>query len=234
MITSYNFLTKSFQPNSTNNAIRIVNLIINIFAVTLIANRYLLMVDIHKTKLGPISANDTLFSTGYIWICLIEMFINVISVPPYVEDHFTMKGSILVDYNFTQWINTDVFVTSANNNTNIQDNFYIKGIPVRLYYNVTSILTFFILFRIYHFFRVVFSFSDWNTPRAKAICGYMNATADTFFSIRAYLKIKPFITICFSVCFVIVVFGLSCYLFEYYNATFIALMSGDASSTNNA
>jgi hypothetical protein len=161
------------------------------------------------------------------------MFINLISVPPYAEDHFSMRGSILVDYDFTQWVNTTTFITPDNSEADIIESFNSNGVAVRLYYNVTSILTFFILFRIYHFFRVVFSFSDWNTPRAKAIAGYMNARADTFFGIRAYLKIKPFITISFSVCFVIVVFGLGCYLFEYYNSTFITLMSTDKGRTNS-
>ncbi len=191
------------------------------------------MVDIHKTKVGPIADKDTIYSTGYIKVCLIEMFINLISVPPYVEDYFSIKGSILVDYNFNQWMNTTNLAAPGMNATDFADDLAIKRVPVRLYYNVTSILTFFILFRIYHFFRVVFSFSDWNTPRAKAICGYMNAKADTFFGIRAYLKIKPFITISFSVCFVIVVFGLGCYLFEYYNSTFISLMSANSGSTNS-
>jgi hypothetical protein len=189
------------------------------------------MVDIHKTKLGPIADKDTIFSTGYIWVCLLEMFINGISVPPYTEDHFSMKGSIVVDYDFTQWINPSTFESPANSLSDIMETLYAKKVSVRLYYNVTSILTFFILFRIYHFFRVVFSFSDWNTPRAKAIAGYMNAKADTFFGIRAYLKMRPFITISFSVCFVIVVFGLGCYLFEYYNSTFIALMSKTGSNS---
>lgn len=141
-----------------------------------------------------------------------------------------MKGSILVDYDFTKWINVSYLKSDKDN---ISEKFISKAVPVRLYYNVTSILTFFILFRFYHFFRVVFSFSDWNTPRANAICGYMNTSADIYFGIRAYLKIYPFYTISFSVILVIVVFGLGEYLFEYYNSTLISLISNGENSTNS-
>jgi hypothetical protein len=105
--------------------------------------------------------------------------------------------------------------------------------PVSLYYSVTTIITFFMLFRIYHFFRVIHSFSYWATPRADAICKIMNSKADVSFAIRAYLKQLPFIALTFGVCFTIVFFGFSVGLFEYYNSNLMHQMGATKDKNTN-
>lgn len=184
---------------------------------------------------------DTLSTAGFLNKLIIEIFINAIVVPPYAETYFFMKGSIIVDYDYNYYINHTLLLQNTPGNyttsTPPEPIYYAPTEPitgtyktVELYYSITSILTFFVLFRTYHFFRVVHTFSMWNTPRATSICRIMNAQANTSFGIRAYLQIKPFISLIFGVCLIILIFGVAEYVFEYYNSTTIQML--DTAGTN--
>jgi hypothetical protein len=146
-----------------------------------------------------------------------------------------MNGSILVNYDYTKNIfNSDYLVpnpplNSTDTSQAISPLYYAQT-SVKLYYNIATILTFFILFRVYHFFRLVHTFSYWSTPKAHSTCKLMNTKANVPFAIKAYLKINPFVTLLFCVAFVIIIFGYAAQLFEYYNST----MMNSMDDTGNA
>lgn len=191
---------------------------------------------IHKIKLGPIANDDTIYTAGYMWKLILEILINILFIPPYLESYFYMNGAIYVDYDYTKIFNTTYlnYTNSSipNETVSISSTLRSNDISVKLYYNIGSMITFFMLFRIYHFFRLIHTFSYWSTPRATNICKLMNTQADVGFGIRAYLKIRPFISLLFGVTLVILIFGVAAYMFEYYNSTMINLLGVDSNSTN--
>ncbi len=196
--------------------------------------RYFNLLEVHKIRNGSITNKDNLVSTKLIIPLIVEVILNFMFVPPYVNYHFIMNGSILVNYDYTRHIFNDTLLTSNNpmvnaGNMTVKDTLYASQKTVRLYYNIASILTFFILFRVYHFFRLVHTFSYWSTPKAHSTCKLMNTKADVSFAIKAYLRINPFTTLLFCVAFVIIIFGYAAQLFEYYNST----MMNSMEDTNN-
>lgn len=164
---------------------------------------------------------------------LIEIFINLILIPPNTSNYFGMDGSIYVSYNYNIFIQPPTNTTidfnyyRANNNSynylsnrNITDpSIYlsIEKTSVKLQYNASTIILFFMMFRVYHFFRLVHTFSSWNTPNASIICKSNNCSADVSFGIRAILKQYPSSSLIFGMCFIVVFFGTGLSIFEYYN-----------------
>lgn len=202
--------------------------------------RYFNLLEVHKIRNGSITNKDTLVSTRLLTPLIIEIVLNLFFVPPYVNHHFIMNGSIFVNYDYTQNIfNSNYLVNNklnSTNSTNITNStnsttvsqqtppLYYEQASVKIYYNISTILTFFILFRVYHFFRLVHTFSFWSTPKAHSTCKLMNTKANVSFAIKAYLKINPFISLLFCVAFVVIIFGYAAQLFEYYNSTIMNSM----------
>jgi hypothetical protein len=60
----------------------------------------------------------------------------------------------------------------------------------------------------------------------------MNTYAGLGFSIRANLKLRPFMVLTMSAILTMFIFGLSNYLFEYYNSTMISLLSTTGRNAN--
>ena len=133
-----------------------------------------------------------------------------------------MGGSIYVSYNYSnfiqtpkQSINKDQYKSDNSSylyleKRNVKDSldyFYIDKTSVKLQYNISTIILFFMIFRIYHFFRLIHTFSSWNTPRASIICKYLNCSADVSFGIRAILKQYPSLCLMFGMVFIVVFFS---------------------------
>ena len=131
-----------------------------------------------------------------------------------------MNGSIYVDYDYTHFIQTktnidfDFFKTDEKMYSYLQSrditdpNIYFKSekVSVKLRYNISTYIVFIMMFRIYHFFRLVHTFSEWNTPRAEIICNYLNCKADISFGNKAILKKYPSLCLIFGIFFIVIFF----------------------------
>ena len=150
-----------------------------------------------------------------------------------------MGGSISVSYNYSSFIQTlnkpilfDLYKDTKSdydylvkkNITESNKYFYIDKTSVKIQYNVSTIILFFMIFRIYHFFRLVNTFSSWNNPTSTSVCKKMNCSADVSFGIRAILKQHPSLSLVFGMIFVVVFFGTQLSIFEYYNQAQMACM----------
>lgn len=162
-----------------------------------------------------------------------------------------MNGSIYVDYNYSHFISSDqkinfeyfktdekkyAYLTSRNITDNISDtdNYFKKDkVSVRLRYNVSTYIVFIMMFRIYHFFRLIHTFSEWNTPRAEIICNYLNCKADISFGIKAILKKYPSLCLIFGIFFIVIFFGIGLNIFEYYNQAQMSCMGLADGNTNS-
>lgn len=141
-----------------------------------------------------------------------------------------MKGSIKVLYDYRG----DFFNTKYLTNSNITEvgnllkTSATDKVTVVLYYNMSCIILFFMLFRIYHVFRLINSYSFYTTPKAESICGLMNTKADTSFALRAYLLINPYGFLLIVMVFIIGIFGISMQILEYYNAQIMTALEPDS------
>jgi len=160
-----------------------------------------------------------------------------------------MGGSIYVSYNYSTLIQTpnkpiNIEQYKFDNNTylylqkqgktNSLDYFYIAKTSVKLQYNISTIILFFMIFRIYHFFRLVHTFSSWNTPRASIVCKNLNCDANVSFGIRAILKQYPSLSLIFGMVFIVVFFGTGMSIFEFYNQAQMSCLGTSSSSTNSS
>lgn len=229
--------------------------------------RYSFLLDIHKLEIGKLSNHDSLYTAGYLWYFLLEIIINIVLIPPSTTGAYKLKGSILVEYDFSSYFNwgntfveTNITVPNWENLTGVNDYDYLLNISVNnenstnlttltvnqfqtqiesgkttvdLYYSLANIITFFILFRFYHFIRVIHTFSYWSTTKAHAVCRLMNTEANISFGLKAYLKINPFLTLGVGVGFVIFTFGLGVKLFEYYNKQIMDLLDTSDEAINS-
>lgn len=227
IVETYNVLAGKYVVSEFNNILRFFNLGFNIVLCVLIATRYTYILEIHKIRTGPVSNYDTLYSIGLIPYLILELGLNLLFIPPFVEKSYSIEGSIYVDYNYTSLFNPTNFIPK----TNLQS-LERKNTSIDLTYNVASIIAFFMMIRIYHVFRFFFTFSYWETPRAQTICTWMNTNASTGFTIKAYLKIIPYICLIIGVIFVMVVCGLATQLFEYYNGVLMKSMGTSERNTN--
>ena len=228
IVETYNVLSGSYVVSSYNNILRFFNLSFNIILCVLIVIRYFFILKIHKIRSGPIANYDTLYSLGLLPYLILEIGINMLFIPPFVEQSYSIDGSIYVDYDYTSIFNPNNFTPKTD-----LDSLKHKSTSIQLLYNVASIIAFFMMIRIYHVFRLFFTFSYWETPRAQTICTWMNTKATTGFTIKAYLKIIPYICLIIGVVFVMVVCGLATQLFEYYNGVLMKSMGHGPLSTNS-
>lgn len=158
-----------------------------------------------------------------------------------------MGGSIFVSYNYSNFIQTpakSIDIESFKNDnssylylqkrgkTTSADYFYMEKTSVKLQYNISTIILFFMSFRIYHFFRLVHTFSSWNTPRASIVCKNLNCDANVSFGIRAILKQYPSLSLVFGMVFIIVFFGTGLSIFEYYNQAQMSCLGTSEDSIN--
>jgi len=159
-----------------------------------------------------------------------------------------MDGSIYVDYDYNSnfiknptSINFDYFKTDSDkfnylvtrNVTNSINYFQSNKVSVKLRYNISTYIVFIMMFRIYHFFRLIITFSEWNTPRAEIICNYLNCKADISFGIKAILKKYPSLCLIFGVFFIVIFFGIGLNIFEYYNQAQMSCLGINENSSNN-
>ncbi len=159
-----------------------------------------------------------------------------------------MEGSIIVSYNYSEFMqlpNKPIdFETFKSNNksyqllkernaTNSIDYFFIEKTSVKLQYNISTIILFLMIFRIYHFFRLVHTFSSWNTPHARIVCKNLNCSANVSFGIRAILKKYPSLSLIFGIVFIICFFGAGLSIFEYYNQAQMSCLGLTENSSNS-
>lgn len=173
-------------------------------------------------------------SIGFLGQLLFELFVNLICIPPKAETLMEMGGSIYVSYNYSNFIQTPNKMINAdeykvdNISYNLFRTFEIKQILLIIFklrrhqlncniINFSTIILFFMSFRIYHFFIIVHTFSSWNTPRASIVCKNLNCEANFSFGIRAILKQYPSLSLIFGMVFIVVFFGTGLSIFEYYN-----------------
>ena len=136
--------------------------------------RYSCVINIHRVRIGTVARKDSIFSSGIWWILIIEILFHLVCIPPNIEHHFNINGSIYVEYDYTKLFNIDGLQLppgkSFQQDQTISSILRSSETSIKLYYNTSAILTFFILFRIYHFFRFILTFSYWATPKASSIC----------------------------------------------------------------
>jgi len=208
-----------------------MNKIFNFYKVLLIYKRYKVVVAIHVIRIGSIARKDSIGSRGLWWKLIIEILFHLVFIPPYIEHHSNINGSIYVEYDYAKLFNIDGLnkLPGQKLDTTIAEFMKSPTINIQLYYNTSALITFFILFRIYHIFRLNNTLSYWATPKANSICKIMNTKADFSFNLRATLKHRPFFSLTFSVVFLIVTFGIAMQIFEFYNAELIYALD----DTNN-
>lgn len=158
-----------------------------------------------------------------------------------------MNGSIYVDYDYNHFIKStdqidfNLYKTDKDKfqylqSRNITDStqyFSSKKVSVKLDYNISTYIVFIMMFRIYHFFRLIHTFSEWNTPRAEIICNYLNCKADISFGIKAILKKYPSRCLIFGIIFIVIFFGIGLSIFEYYNQAQMSCLGVQSDSTNS-
>lgn len=201
--SNYSIISNKYILSNLNLIFRYITIILSFLSVIIIYYRYQLLLKSHKLKLGHIAINDNLYDAGYFFMFLFEIVFNIISVPPFDEDVLKIDGSFYIIYNFKSYFN---IINNENENKNL----------VTLYYSISNILTLLILFRSYHFIRIIHTYSYWNTPRAETICELRNSKASVGFGVKAYLKINPFFSMIICFLFVITILGLNIMIFEYY------------------
>ena len=226
IVETYNPLSRKYIVSKFNNLLRFFTLSFNILLVVLIIIRYQYLLKIHKISLGSIAEYDTIYSIGLLPYLIFEIIINSLFIPPFIDNSYTIDGALLVDYNYTHFINPHNL-----KNTNIS-NFISTRTNIQLTYNVASLISFFMMFRIYHIFRLFLSFSYWQTPRANTICNWMNTRATKSFALKAYLKNYPYICLIVGILFLMIISGLSTQLFEYYNGVLMRSMGNKDYNTN--
>lgn len=173
----------------------------------------------------------------------------MILIPPKTSTFFEMGGSIFVSYNYSSIIpnslpkikfldyksdNTTYAYLVGRNITNPGDYFYVPKTSVKLQYNISTLIVFLMSFRIYHFFRLVHTFSSYNNPKSSIISKYLNCSVDVSFGIRAILKENPALFLIFGMVFIIVFFGTGLSIFEYYNQAQMTCLDISGSSTNSS
>ena len=226
IVETYNPLSGKYIVSQFNNILRFFTLAFNIELIILIIIRYQYLLKIHKISLGSIAEYDTIYSIGLFPYLIFEIAINILFIPPFIDNSYTIDGSLLVDYNYTYFINP-----LNLKNKNMSD-LISKRTDIQLTYNVASIISFFMMFRIYHIFRLFLSFSYWQTPRANTICNWMNTRATKSFALKAYLKNYPYICLIIGILFLMIISGLATQLFEYYNGVLMRSMGDNDYNTN--
>lgn len=248
-----------FIVDERNNLYRFINIFLNILSVIMIFIRYNLILNMKKLNNGTLSNFgkikfikikkniDNFFSYGITKYFILEIIINSICIPPYVSTSTQMNGTIYVDYSYSdfftssipidiEYFNTDqtkYTYLKERNVTSIDEYFKSKKVSVKLRYNISTYIVFIMMFRIYHFFRLVHTFSEWNTPRAEIICNYLNCKADISFGIKAILKKYPSLCLIFGIFFIVIFFGIGLNIFEYYNRAQMSCMgTGDTNNSN--
>lgn len=215
----------------------------NIYIVPFIIFRYKSIVEIKKIRLGRIAENDGIYSSNLLVKLGVELFVNLIFIPPNLSGMYNITGSIFVRYNLEKLFNSTVIPIYNVNNTDITlDDYsfdyksnnlvnsytYPKEVLVNLNYDASNLISMLMLLRCYHFIRLVYSFSDWSTTKADKVCKLMNTQASVGFSLKAYLKVSPFSLLGIGTFVIIIIFGLGIRLAEYYNDYMIQLLDSDA------
>lgn len=184
----------------------------------------------HKLKLGRIASKDRFKDAGELYYFLFEVIINFVFLPPSIEDVLRLEGSIYINYDLSKLINIENFNLLSSEQNKINNS---EPVIVELYYSISNVLTILIMFRIYHYIRVIHTYSYWATPKADSICKLMNTNASISFGIKAYLKINPFLTLLIGILFIIFSFGISIRLFEYYNYQIMQLIDTSDNGHNS-
>lgn len=204
--------------------------------------RYKSIVEIKKIRLGRIAESDGIYSSNLLVKLIVELFVNLIFIPPNLSGMYNITGSIFVRYNLDPLFNSTLVPIynlnnsdttlddySLNNNNNVDINYtYPKEVLVNLNYDASNLISMLMLLRCYHFIRLIYSFSDWSTTRADKVCKLMNTQASVGFSLKAYLKVSPFSLLGIGTFVIIIMFGLGIRLAEYYNDYMIQLLDSDA------
>jgi hypothetical protein len=188
--------------------------------------------NIHKVKIGRIADNDSIYNAGYLIPYILELLINMVILPPYVESVYKLKGSIYIQYDMSKYFNFNMINSQSNNDYLFPEEVKEGGELIELVYSLSNVLTIFILIRSYHFIRLIHTYSYWATPRAENICKLMNTEATIGFGIKAYLKINPFLTLGIGIFFVILFFGLGVKIFEYYGVQVMELLNSTEDAYN--
>lgn len=157
---------------------------------------------------------------------------HLVFIPPNAEHGFTIGGSIYVEYDYAKILNIDgLYLTPGQNlyDLTLADTLKSPIIAIWLFYTASAMISFFILLRIYHIFRLNKTLSYWATPKAESICKKMSTKADFSFNLRASLRNSPVLTISATILLVFLVTGIAMQYFEYYNSEMIYALN----QTNN-
>ena len=185
----------------------------NFVICSIIIARYQVEVNIKKIGNGKISEKESIYSFKLMPYLLLEIFINMIFIPPTVHGNYRYEGSVYVKYDYSKYFNPNYLYDT---NSYITDKQYL----VNLVYDTSNILTCLMFLRSYHIIRFVYTFSYWSKPTSQRMCKLMNADASLSFSFKAYMKVTPF-TILITFIVNIVIVSLCIKIFEYYNKYFI-------------
>lgn len=229
IVEAYNIFTERYMSSTYNNVLRFLNIAFNLVLVTLVILRYISLVKIHKIKYGPIAESETISSMKMIPTLIVEIILNLIFIPPFLESTYVIEGSISVDYDYTKYFNP----FNLGQSSTIETTLISRSTPIILVYSIASIICFFMMIRIYHFFRFFFTFSSWETPKAQTICDWMNTKAGPKFTVKTYLKIMPYTSLVVGLMFIMLVFGFATQVFEYYNSMLMKMMGTSPENTNN-
>jgi hypothetical protein len=181
---------------------------------------------------------------------ILEIIINSICIPPNITFSGETNGSIYVDYDYSNFFNKEFLEKTIDINrfsadkskklyleernvTTLSDYFKSEKVSVKLRYDISTYIVFIMMFRIYHFFRLIHTFSELNTPRAEIICNYLNCKADISFGIKGILKKYPSLSLIFGIFFIVIFFGIGLHIFEYYNQAQMTCMMLDEDATNS-
>jgi hypothetical protein len=156
---------------------------------------------------------------------IIEIMVNLIFIPPQIVDYYEMGGTVYVFYDYSLLVNENYLTATSLCSSTIENCLLSELTNVKIFYTASATLTFLILIRIYHFFRLIYLFSFYTTAKAQKVCKLMGCKANIGFGLRSYLKINPLISLTINVIFLMVFFGLAAELFEYYNSYMLNLLS---------
>ena len=128
---NFEIFRNTFILEERNNIYRFIIIGLNVLSIICIFYRYNLSLNNHKlssgsiAKYGKIYYNtflDNFCNSGLISPLILEIFINIIFIPPYLTEFTDFPGSIQVNYNFGILLNNATF---KNPITTIKCNIYI-------------------------------------------------------------------------------------------------------------
>lgn len=178
----FSILDNTYILSYTSLISRVIIIILSTLTSFLIYMRYYTKFTIYKLSIGPISNRDSIISYPFFKKMIVETMFNLLFIPPSFDYVFIFNGSTYLKYTSVMYIN------NTHNNT-VNDSLYTKN---HIYYSLSSIISFFIFLRTYHFLRLFYSLSQYSSIRSKRICTMMNTNSNLSFRLRAFLHTHPF------------------------------------------